>query len=262
MTTSTPTKKVDETPEKEVKKEEVKPKTKKSIFATLSDIDVKPLVNQKMGLSYLSWAKAWGLVKTIYPDASYEYTEYPEYLQGPNGWVPTGRTVDYRMTSAGCEVEATVTIEGQKFKSKLYVMDNKNQVVLNPDYMLINKTQMRALVKALAFAGLGLDIYAGEDLPSEDEVTSKTETKKKAEKARQIAQLKKYTDKELELHRVTYHGKTRLLFQIWKDAKQGDADAKSWWKVNLRHADVEPGNAVKQFTLYAEKMKQKAQQGA
>ncbi|WFD52940.1 DUF1071 domain-containing protein [Lactobacillus phage CV244] len=79
------------------------------------------------------------------------------------------------MTIAGCEVEASVIIEGQKFSSQLYVMDNHNKTVMKPNYSQINKTQMRALVKALAFAGLGLNVYAGEDLPSEkDETPTKT----------------------------------------------------------------------------------------
>ena len=133
----------------------------KSIYSTLSKIDVSHLIDKKMGLNYLSWAKAWGLVKSIYPDADKEITEYPEYLPTNNGWVATGRTVDYRLTIAGCEVEASVIIEGQKFSSQLYVMDNHNKTVMKPNYSQINKTQMRALVKALAFAGLGPNVYAG-----------------------------------------------------------------------------------------------------
>ena len=157
----------------EEKKQQTSEDLKKSIYSTLSKIDVSKLIDKKMGLNYLSWAKAWGLVKSIYPDADKEITEYPEYLPTNNSWVATGRTVDYRLTIAGCEVEASVIIEGQKYSSQLYVMDNHNKTVMKPNYSQINKTQMRALVKALAFAGLGLNVYAGEDLPSSADKTPK-----------------------------------------------------------------------------------------
>lgn len=81
--------------------------------------------------------------------------------------------MDYRKTSAGVEVEATVygfDDPKEMYSSKLFVMDYKNQPVMNPTIAEINKTQQRALVKALAYAGLGLDVYAGEDLPSAEDM--------------------------------------------------------------------------------------------
>lgn len=140
---------------------------KKSVYETLAKVDVKPLLEKKGNINYLSWAKAWGLVKSLYPDATYQIKEFPEYVLTKESWLATGRNVDYRQTIAGTEVEVTVTIEDQSYSSKLYVMDYRNKVIAKPTYFEINKTQMRCLVKALAFAGLGLDVYAGEDLPEQ-----------------------------------------------------------------------------------------------
>lgn len=200
----------------EEKKQQTSEDVKKSIYSTLSKIDVSHLIDKKMGLNYLSWAKAWGLVKSIYPDADKEITEYPEYLPTQNGWVATGRTVDYRLTIAGCEVEASVIIEGQKFSSQLYVMDNYNKTVMKPKYSQINKTQMRALVKALAFAGLGLNVYAGEDLPSE-----KDETPTKISKAQQL----KEKIANAQRFEVQYGGGKEKLVDIVSWEKSGDKQA-------------------------------------
>ena len=77
-------------------------------------------------------------------------------------------TTDYRLTNAGCEVSVTVNIDGEAFSMSLYVMDSRNKAVKQPDYAQINKTQMRCLVKAIALAGLGLNVYAGEDIPTDE----------------------------------------------------------------------------------------------
>ncbi|MCT0196518.1 DUF1071 domain-containing protein [Lactobacillus helveticus] len=164
----------------ENKKTEVKEtKAPESIYERLSKVDVTPFIEKKNGLNYLSWAKAWGLVKSIYPDANYKFREYPYFEQTADGnYQPCG-TRDYLRTEYGVEVEAVVTIQGQEYSSKLYVMDYHNRAMAPSKVTLfeINKTQMRALTKALAFAGLGLNIYAGEDLPSGADKTPKRQEK-------------------------------------------------------------------------------------
>ena len=214
----------------EENKQQTSEDVKKNIYSTLSKIDVSRLIDKKMGLNYLSWPKAWGLVKSIYPDADKEITEYPEYLPTPNGWVATGRTVDYRLTIAGCEVEASVIIEGQKFSSQLYVMDKRSKAVMKPDYSQINKTQMRALVKALAFAGLGLNVYAGEDLPSEED-----ETPKKVSKAT----LMKKKMANAQRFEVQYGGGREKLVDIVGLEKSGDKQAhmfiETWGKKDKKN---------------------------
>lgn len=140
--------------------------TKKSVFETLSNIDVSGHVEQKMNLSYLSWAWCWSTLKGIYPDTpTPEITMYQEMIIDKSGFHLTDRKVPYLTTPTGTMVEVTVTIEGNDYKQSLYVMDNRNKVVINPNQGQINKTIQRCTVKAIAMAGLGLNLYAGEDLP-------------------------------------------------------------------------------------------------
>jgi len=136
---------------------------KKTVFERLSAINVNEHVEKKDGLTYLSWAWAWSEVKKACPDASYKIgeTEYDEVL--------------------GFMCHTTVTIEGETLEMWLPVMDGKNKSMKKYPYTYntkygektvdaattfdVNKTIMRCLVKNLAMFGLGIYIYAGEDLP-------------------------------------------------------------------------------------------------
>lgn len=157
---------------------------KKSIYETLSKINVKPYLNDISGIAkksgkrftlyYLSWATAMDLVKKFYPDANYEVREYDNWQKLSDGSFQKVGTLDYRITNVGCEVEVTAIIDGQRFTQKLYPMDRNNNPIMRPNIKDINKAQLRCLVKALAFAGLGLEVYAGEDLPkNKDEIAVK-----------------------------------------------------------------------------------------
>lgn len=149
---------------------------KKSVFDRLSAINVNDHVEKKKDLTYLSWPWAWAEVKRECPDARYiiKETEFDEIL----GFM--------------CHTE--VTIEGETLEMWLPVMDGANKSMLKKPYSYktkygdktvesattfdINKTIMRCLVKNLAMFGLGLYIYAGEDLPdTKDFVAMSTETK-------------------------------------------------------------------------------------
>lgn len=197
---------------------------KKSVYETLSKINVKPKLEKKGKLDYLSWAMAWGMVKQVYPDANYKITEFPEYVQTKNGWESTGRDVDYRQTSAGVEVEAVVNINGESYSSKLFVMDYRNKPVFSPNYFDINKTQQRALVKALAIAGLGLNVYAGEDLPSPD---SEKVTKNKQTASAQPEQNANAVN-NLRNYQVNYKGQMVPMYIVVKHASEGNQDAKNF----------------------------------
>lgn len=196
-------------------------KEKHSVYETLSKIDVTPKLDKKGKLDYLSWAMAWAMVKQAYPDANYKITEFPDYIKTRDGWVATGRDVDYRQTSAGTEVEAVVTIDGQEYSSKLFVMDFKNKPILNPNYFDINKTQQRALVKALAIAGLGLSVYAGEDLPIAD---SEKPAKSKQTTTVQPAQ----AANNLRNYQVKYNGQMVPMYMVVKHASEGNQQAKNF----------------------------------
>lgn len=202
----------------EEKKQQTSEELKKSIYSTLSKIDVKPYVKNKMNLNYLSWATAWGLAESHYPDLQKKITEFPEFLPTKEGWKSTGRNVGYRLTPFGCEVEVTVTINGISQSQNLYVMDNHNKVVPYKDLTMaaINKAQQRCLVKALALFGLGLNIYAGEDLPSE-----KDETPTKVSKAQRM----KEKIANAQRFEVQYGGGKEKLVDVVSWEKSGDKQA-------------------------------------
>lgn len=144
----------------------------KSTFATLSKINVNDKVEKKNGLSYLSWAWAWQVVKENYPDSTYTIYENADgfnyHHDGITAWVKTG-----------------VTIKGVEHIEYLPVMDYRNKSI--PMTKLtsfdVNSSIQRSLTKAIARHGLGLYLYAGEDLPEKDSaVSSKTPTKTPAKK--------------------------------------------------------------------------------
>ncbi|MCT6889473.1 MAG: DUF1071 domain-containing protein [Lactobacillus sp.] len=205
---------------------------KKSVYEVLSNINVKPKLEKKGQIDYLSWANAWGMVKQAYPDANYKITEFPEFIQTKNGWEPTGRDVDYRQTSAGVEVEAVVTIKGESYSSKLFVMDYRNKPVFNPNYFDINKTQQRALVKALAIAGLGLNVYAGEDLPNfvDGKPKFKEKAPRKGKTQAKTNNLKDYT--------VNYNGQLVPMYLVVKHASEGNQKARDFAN-SLKGKDLE-----------------------
>lgn len=203
---------------------------KKSVYEVLSNINVKPKLEKKGQVDYLSWANAWGMVKQAYPNANYKITEFPEFIQTKNGWEPTGRDVDYRQTSAGVEVETVVTINGESYSSKLFVMDYRNKPVLNPNYFDINKTQQRALVKALAIAGLGLNVYAGEDLPNFVDGKPKEKAPKRGKTQAKTNNLKDYT--------VNYNGQLVPMYLVVKHASEGNQKARDFAN-SLKGKDLE-----------------------
>lgn len=158
--------------------EEKKEEVKKNYFEELNNINVQDKVEKKNGLSYLSWAWAWGEIKKRYPDASYTIYER-ESEWGPINYFTDGKT---------CWVKTGVTVNGIEHIEELPVMDFKNksislELVTSFD---VNKAIQRSLTKALARHGLGLYIYAGEDLPEEeqkelDEENNKPVTKEQME---------------------------------------------------------------------------------
>lgn len=148
-------------------------------FAVLNGINVKDKTEKKNGLTYLSWAWAWGEVKKLHPDAVYTIYENKDGLfyhtDGKTCWVKTG-----------------VTVNGIEHIEYLPVMDHRNNSIPleKVTSFEVNKTIQRSLTKAVARHGLGLYIYAGEDLPEGEEKPKKEEAPKKApvpSKAKPIA---------------------------------------------------------------------------
>jgi hypothetical protein len=140
-----------------------------SVFQTLSAIDVSGKTEKKSNLTYLSWAWAWGELKNKYPDASYKIyeNEIDDLLIHGEHAFPIKRNVNYFTDGRTAWVKVGVTVDGQEHIEMLPVMDHRNKsIALNAlDSFAVNKTIQRALTKAIARHGLGLYIYAGEDLP-------------------------------------------------------------------------------------------------
>ena len=126
----------------------------KSVFETLNAVNCNEHTEKKNGLTYLSWAWAWAEVKKRYPGAFFTIYE------NPDGW-------PYWTDGRYCWVKTGVTIEGLELTEYLPVMDYKNNSipVEKVTTMDVNKSIQRSLTKACARHGLGLYIYAGEDLP-------------------------------------------------------------------------------------------------
>lgn len=123
-------------------------------FAKLNAINVNGHTEQKNGLTYLSWVWAWGEVKKVFPDATYTIYENAQ------GW-------NYHTDGKTCWVKTGVTVNGIEHIEYLPVMDYKNKSIPADKVTSfdVNKAIQRGLTKACARHGLGLYIYAGEDLP-------------------------------------------------------------------------------------------------
>lgn len=128
-------------------------------FLDLSSINVNNHTEKKNGLTYLSWAWAWSQVKSGFPDAN--YTIYQNESLGGFPYFTDGKTA---------MVKTSVTVNGIEHVEFLPIMDNRNKSipVENITSFDVNKAIQRSLTKCCARHGLGLYIYAGEDLPESD----------------------------------------------------------------------------------------------
>jgi hypothetical protein len=127
-------------------------------MSELLKINVNGHIEKKGNLSYLSWAWAWAEVLKIDPAARWTAHEWNGL---PAMYLPDGSAM----------VKVSVEIKGDIKTCVLPVMNHRNQAVQNPDAFAVNTAIMRCLAKAIALHGLGLYIYAGEDLPEGEVVT-------------------------------------------------------------------------------------------
>ncbi len=180
--------------------------TDKSVFKQLSEIDVNSRVEKKRTgntqLSYLSWTWAWSELQKFYPNATYKIEKFEHdlpYVYDPN---------------SGYMVFTSITIDGLTHEMWLPVMDGNNKAMLDHPYKVsfksgktitvapatmfdINKTIMRCLVKNIAMFGLGIYIYAGEDLPTvEPESVSDSQLETIERLFKEVAKLSN-TDEEI-----------------------------------------------------------------
>ncbi len=125
-------------------------------MSDLLKININERLEKKGNLSYLSWAHAWGEALRIDPNATFTVSSFDR---------GDGVTQIYMDVNGTALVWVTVTLNGKPMTCQLPVMDNKNKAIINPDAFAVNTAIMRCMVKALALHGLGLYVYAGEDLP-------------------------------------------------------------------------------------------------
>ena len=128
----------------------------------LLKINVSDRTEKKNGLSYLSWAWAWSTVLEKDPAANFEVEQFT-HPDNPSLRLP------YQDIGGSCIVWVSVTIFGKTIKVQLPVLDYRNKCIAAPNAFDINTSIMRCLTKGIAMHGLGLYIYAGEDLPMDSE---------------------------------------------------------------------------------------------
>lgn len=136
-------------------------------FNKVSSIDVSKMTEEKNGLTYLSWAMAWKEFCKVYPNARYEIVKNENNLPY------------FKDDEVGYMVYTRVTVDELTHEMWLPVLDFKNKPMMKPNMFDINKTVMRCLTKNLAMFGLGLHVYTGEDLPTEDDTPEPKQPKKK-----------------------------------------------------------------------------------
>ena len=126
-------------------------------MSELLKINVNDHVEKKGNLSYLSWAWAWAEVLKVDPGARWTAHEWND---SPVMYLRNGTAM----------VKVSVEIAGDMKTCILPVMDNRNRAIVDPDAFAVNTAVMRCLCKTIAMHGLGLYIYAGEDLPEAEKV--------------------------------------------------------------------------------------------
>jgi len=134
------------------------------LFEQMLKKDVSDHIEKKGGFSYLSWPYAVAELRKADPGATWEVKRFGD--------------VPFMQTDCGFFVEVSVTFSNITLSQIHPVLDNANRPIAKPNSFQINTSIMRCLVKAIALHGLGLYIYAGEDLPSE--LSGETQQKKSA----------------------------------------------------------------------------------
>lgn len=129
------------------------------MIKSLLELNVQDHVEKKNGLTYLSWAWAWAEALKADPTATFHVDTFQR---------ADGTTIPYMDINGTGMVWVRVTMFGKEMSCFLPVMDHRNKPIQNPDSFQVNTAIMRCMTKCLALHGLGLYIYAGEDLPEQE----------------------------------------------------------------------------------------------
>ena len=154
----------------------------KNYYEELSKINVSEHIEKKGKFSYLSWAWAVDVLRKHDPSATWEVIRFDG--------------MPYMKTDCGYFVEVAVTVQGITLSQIHPVLNNQNKPIPQPNAFDINTSIQRCLVKAIALHGLGLYIYAGEDLPLDGPITQEQVGTIKV-KAMELAKLRDKQDKDV-----------------------------------------------------------------
>lgn len=200
----------------------------------LMSLDVSKFEEKKNGLTYLSWAHAWAEALKADPLATFHVETFQR---------ADATTIPYMEINGGTGmVWVRVTIFGKEITCFLPIMDHRNKSIPNPDAFQVNTAIMRCMTKALALHGLGLHIYAGEDLPmAVDQDEPKKEEPKKEDPVVKAAEVHSTLDRASA--ELFAEGMVEFVL-ICKT----EAGLKSYWKANQTKIDDLKSNHPDLFT--------------
>lgn len=153
-------------------------------FSKLAALDCKEHTEKKGGFTYLSWPWAVRKLRETAPNATWEVRRFDG--------------LPYLSTDCGYFVEVAVTVDGITLSQIHPVLDGRNQPIKAPNAFHINTSIQRCLVKAIALHGLGLYIYAGEDLPNPEDAAEEPKPNQAYEKPNTPTQQNKDAFDELK----------------------------------------------------------------
>ena len=192
-------------------------------MSELLKINVNEHTEKKNGLTYLSWAWAWSKVLENDPTANFEVEQFT-HPDNANLRVP------YQDIGGSCIVWVSVTIFGKTVKVQLPVLDYRNKCIPAPNAFDINTSIMRCLTKGIAMHGLGLYIYAGEDLPMDAEPVTVKPVDQDTGEVKGEAQV---TTGDAEANAKLFADSMIKYSSLVKDLK----DLNSYWKANQGQLD-------------------------
>ena len=192
---------------------------KKMLEHELLTRNVNEHTEKKQGLTYLSWAWAWAEALKVDPEATFEVKTffYDQYTELP-----------YMTINGTAMVWVTVTLAGRQRTCFLPVMDHRNKAIQTPDAFQVNTAIMRCMTKCLSLFGLGLYIYAGEDLPEDSGAKEEKPEPKKPEPKKEEVSQKEKDD-------LTLFADTLLQYL---DIQRTKAALTSYWKSNQGQIDT------------------------
>ena len=192
---------------------------------TLLHINVNNNVEKKNGLSYLSWAWAWAECLKADPAATWGVINY-----GDKPCMYIGKTA---------MVHTFVTINGLRRECLLPVMDHKNKAIPEPDAFALNTAIMRCMTKAISMHGLGLYLYAGEDMPQAEDPASAAERERLANRGHELDTL---AGDMIEAHEA---GNDLAAIRMWyaadtwaKDVPEANEERKYVWGLLHDHSKL------------------------